>query len=574
MLSFIFWNICGMDHVASDRDVYEWVSRSSVFSAQETMQHRAFLQLPEKTPFIVPARKPVGPGRPSGGLASYFDNGYFGAATFTKLSDENYFLCVRVSLPGLSFIVGNVYLPLNSPGVDDDIVQLFEAQFTSILELYPNDPIICGGDFNCHVFTTSNRPHELMFKDLVRRLHVNGFAVFPVTEAPFTYRLEKSYSTIDYVFVRGMVTREFRVALEFADVTSHRPLILRVDTALPVLTRDVVLHPALGAAYLRSSTKADTLRDLLTGLAADDRDQNDLPSSSIQQLYDRIENSFELCTKRTRRKPFTESWESELDPDDVATLATQRAYVRSIESKLSPSSPDVDYEALTVARELLSGLQTELKKKAVALIAERHRREARHHAATWKLLSSLGDKRVQPEIPPSAVYDHYRQLSQVAEAPLTADEVPQLFVGPLTQEDAALEADVSPDEARAALDDINLQSAPGPDGLPARLVRSAFNCVLMLTFLARLLTRCFRAAFVPSQWRTSENFVLYKGVGPSTVMSSFRAISLTSSFAKVHKMFLLYFIFIYSALFAYFVTFLESSLLFVDSRPQSLRYTQ
>ncbi len=297
---------------------------------------------------------------------------------------------------------------------------------------------------------------------------------------------------------------------------------------------DMMLQPARGAAYLRSSSKAETLRTLLQATAEHDTAYLDVPHTHLQGLYDKIENFFELCTKRTKRKPLGDCWETELDPDDMATLSTQRAQVSSIESKLSPQSTDDEYEALAVARDLLDSLQGELRKKVVSRIAERNQRDAAAHSATWKLLSSFSDKRVQPEIPPSAVYNHYRSLSQVESAPLTADEVPQLFIGPLTQADAALEDDVTPEEARAALNDINLNSAPGPDGLPPRLVRSMFSCVLMVSFLARFLTRCFRSVFVPWQWRTSENFVLYKGVGPSTLMGSFRAISLTSSFAKVY----------------------------------------
>jgi hypothetical protein len=532
MLSFIFWNICGMEN-AKRRDVNQWLSSASVVALQETMQHRTFTQLPDKTPLSVAAKKAIGPGRPSGGLTTYFDNGLLGAATLTRLCDEKHFLCVRVCLPGLSFIVGNVYLPLHSKGVESNIVQIFEAQLQSVLELFPTDPIICGGDFNCHCFAASNLPHELMFKELVRRLHVHEFAVLPQSEIPFTYRLEKSYSTIDYVFVGGFNISEFRVAVELADVTSHRPLFLRLNTTIPSPIPDVMLQPAYGAAYLRSSSKAETLRALMQAVAEHDGSHVNASSTDLQHLYDKLENCFELCTKRTVRKPPGDCWETELDPDDMAMLSAQRTQISSVESKLSPNSPEEDYVALAVAHELHDSLQTELKKKVVTRIAERHQRDAASHSATWKLLSSFSDKRTQPEIPPLAVYDHYRSLSQVESAPLTADEVPQLFVGPLTKADAALEDDITLDEAWTALDNINLHSAPGPDGLPPRLVRSMFNSVLMISFLARFLMRCFCAVFVPWQWRTSENFVLYKGTGPSTLMGSFRAISLTSSFAKV-----------------------------------------
>jgi hypothetical protein len=122
---------------------------------------------------------------------------------------------------------------------------------------------------------------------------------------------------------------------------------------------------------------------------------------------------------------------------------------------------------------------------------------------------------------------------------LTTEAVPRLFVGPLTKDDAALESDVSADETRHALDDINRRSAPGPDGLPPALVVNTFGLTALVLFLARFLTRCFRAVYIPTQWRTSENFILYKGAGPVTDVSSFRAISLTQILAKVYIVFCL-----------------------------------
>jgi hypothetical protein len=77
-----------------------------------------------------------------------------------------------------------------------------------------------------------------------------------------------------------------------------------------------------------------------------------------------------------------------------------------------------------------------------------------------------------------------------------------------------------------------MSSAPGPDGLPPTLVKSWFESTLLLTFLSRVFTACFHRAYIPSQWRKSENFVLYKGVGDKANVGSFRAISLTASLAK------------------------------------------
>ncbi len=534
MFSAIFWNIYGLERVPSDRDVQAWINNCSILAVQETLQHRGTTPLAEKTPFIHRAKKAPKRGRPSGGLATYFDNGLFGAAEFTKLCDESHFLCIRVVLPGWAFIIGNVYLPLHSDGVHDDFVEFFEAQLQSIVEQFPSDPFLVGGDFNCHLFAPSSRPHERQFKDMVRRLHLQDFAILPLVEAPFTYRLDRSFSTIDYVLVRGFQVHEFKVEMNFSDVTSHRPLFISLDLPISVPLSEVTLQPAKGAAYLRSTEKGKLLQTLLCGVAEQDPDDLDLTTAQIQRVYDNVENCFELCTKRTERKPHVEGWESQLDPEDSSLLARRRAEVLKLEISLTPASTDDDFAARRRAQEELEDLVRGLKRKAVQQVADKERRDARQHAATWKLLASFSQKRVQPEVPPSTVYNHYRQISQVSTAPLSVDPVPCTFVGPPTKEDSALNDDITPSEVSTALRNTNMKSAPGPDGLTPRLITAAINSVLLVSFFARFLTRCFRAAFTPSQWRSSENFVLYKGCGVTTDVSSFRAISLTQIMAKVN----------------------------------------
>jgi hypothetical protein len=253
----------------------------------------------------------------------------------------------------------------------------------------------------------------------------------------------------------------------------------------------------------------------------------------VQQLFDNIANCFELCTKRTARKEPGESWESNLDSADIAKLSAARTALLKSDSMLTPTSTQQDFEKARELRKKFEATTAELRREAVERLAVRERAEARQHAATWKLLSSFNQKRVQPEVPPSVIYEHYKEISQVSEAPLLLDEAPGSFVGPLTREDAKLEDDISLEETKSALENINLQSAPGPDGLPPRLVTSIFSTTLLMGFLARLLTRCFRSKWIPAQWRSSENFVLYKGKGDTTDVSSFRAISLTLIFAKV-----------------------------------------
>jgi hypothetical protein len=273
---------------------------------------------------------------------------------------------------------------------------------------------------------------------------------------------------------------------------------------------------------------------LLESIAArDSQHQQAVTEQALQAVYDNVENCFELCTKRTERKPAGEGWESHLDPDDVASLIVLRTDVSSAAAALSPSSSDVDFQRYSELRRALESKTNELRRKAVQRIAEKERREARQHAATWKLLASFNQKRVQPEVPPSRVYEHYKNISQIPGAPLSVNKPPALFIGPLNKDDFELESDITANKTKTALETINTHSAPGPDGLPPRLITRIFSSTLLVAFLSQFLTWCFRAVWVPAQWRTSENFILYKGGGPTDDVSSFRAISLTQIFAKV-----------------------------------------
>ncbi len=262
----------------------------------------------------------------------------------------------------------------------------------------------------------------------------------------------------------------------------------------------------------------------------------DLPQSTLQNIYDQIENCFMLCTKRTTRKQPVEAWETDLDPGDSSNLQQSRERVRALESQLSPSSTPAAYRTWRAAKVELENLLAVLRRKAVDRVAEKERREARQHASTWKLLAAFKQKRIQPEVPPSVIYDHYKTISQVPDMPLSVEEPTRQFVGPLTREDSELENDITAADTRTALDSINARSAPGPDGLTPPIITGAFRLTLLVSFLARFLTRCFRAAWVPLQWRTSENFILYKGKGPVFDVSSFRAILLTQILAKVRML--------------------------------------
>ncbi len=322
-----------MCHIAEWPEVFEWISAASGIALQETLQRKKILPLPDKTPFSVPAR--LGErGRPVGGLTTYLSNGQLGSATFVKLVSDPHFLCVRVIHDTLTFILGNVYLPLHTRGTDESFVSDFACSLDKLLELYPTDYVLIGGDFNCHLFSEPSTPtqgFEADFRTMVRKLQLLGFQCYPTSETPFTYQFGLTFSTIDYVFSKGFKVTGFEVAEEFAGITNHRPLMIKVCSPVPCLltsdTDQLTMTQALGGAYYRSAARQQTLISLLETLASETAASPPSTRDGAQRLCDRIENVFALTTKRTARKPHVEKWEYELDPEDVETLAITRLAV-------------------------------------------------------------------------------------------------------------------------------------------------------------------------------------------------------------------------------------------------------
>ncbi len=102
-----------------------------------------------------------------------------------------------------------------------------------------------------------------------------------------------------------------------------------------------------------------------------------------------------------------------------------------------------------------------------------------------------------------------------------------------------LDGAVSELEFNNAIRDTNLSSAPGPDGLPPRLLVSALSTPEFYVFMFHFMQMCFLLSYVPSQWREAYVFVLYKGRGNPLDPNSYRGISLTPILAKMYERILL-----------------------------------
>jgi hypothetical protein len=69
------------------------------------------------------------------------------------------------------------------------------------------------GDFTGHLFRERNlSSKDLHVQSIDTMMGTAGFKRYPESERPFTFRSAKSFSTIDYMFVRSATTLNFQVA--------------------------------------------------------------------------------------------------------------------------------------------------------------------------------------------------------------------------------------------------------------------------------------------------------------------------------------------------------------------------
>ena len=91
------------------------------------------------------------------------------------------------------------------------------------------------------------------------------------------------------------------------------------------------------------------------------------------------------------------------------------------------------------------------------------------------------------------------------------------------------------DELKAALKSININSAPGPDGIPIRIFRHFDEANLLL--LLEILEDARKAAKVPTDWKQSRVTLIYKLKGLATLVANWRPITvqkcITLLFTKI-----------------------------------------
>jgi hypothetical protein len=496
------------------------LSSAEIVFVQESLHLTAPTLFPRFMVYHVPAV--VTSCRPSGGLVTLLRRDSFGSSTIEVVVAEQHLLAVLVRWASFSLLLCNVYAPLSNGGDAEAFFTELEGQLASLSYIYTPSSVIVAGDFNAHLF----RPKDACDKEFLRfvsTMKTEAYSAYPKRERPYTYVSGKSFSTIDYCFVRGINVSRFKV--HAIAVAQHRPL--ELGLSLPDVTQ-CSASQALGTAYWKSKTKQRNFPDSLAVLGSV---VHSATPSGFQRYYDQFSNLLSLATKRTTRKQAVESWECFLPPTDIAELHELRADVAT-----AAGQADNDEEArarLAVKRKRLEQLTTTLMKKALDAETNRLAETAESHTDAWKVLSKLRKPFAQCPIPTDRLYEHFASLMKPPSAPLLPAP---LQSAPASHQDFE---PLQPEEVVQAMNDVNRTSAAGPDGIPPRLMCQTFATGPAFEFLFNLLVMCLVLAYVPLQWREAVLFALYKGSGDPCDPNNYRAIALTSSFGKLYERVLL-----------------------------------
>ncbi len=306
--------------------------------------------------------------------------------------------------------------------------------------------------------------------------------------------------------------------------------------SLPVDPRsEFVAEKALGAAYWRSPAARARSLDIVRAIDASDPVTFD-PIAD----YDALENAIALGTKRNPRRPTRSPWERHLTSAETAALQGQRQTVEELEVLYENLQTVHVHAQLASEKIALERLVSRLMRRVLEAQVTEKTSLAQDHALAWNVFSSMTSKRSSVPIPPSTLVEHFENVM----APKSENSAiyPSFVVpvGPLSREDVELSAPFSSDELNEAIRKMNMDSAPGPDGLTPNLVKDLFSLRAFFVYFLMYVNFCLENAWIPLAWRCSEIFILYKGKGDPFCADSYRGIALCCILAKVFERLLLF----------------------------------
>ncbi len=344
-VSLVSLNICGLSKLESNSVTREWLLGHDIVALQETLHLPHRLGFEGFTIVDEPAREQQGDkpsNRRSGGVAILLANSWLGASRLEVIVREWFLIAIRIIPPcGQALLLVNVYVPLHSSDRPPHLDALIQTRLDTLTSQHASDATILCGDWNGDLFRL-RAGFDRKFLKIDTFLRDSGFARFPTTRQPFTFRQERRRSTIDYIFTRGLQLDAAEVAK--VHITNHRPL--RCVFRGLDLGPELHLDQALGRAYPRSPNSLARFEHEIKFLSLSKAPFEGHPEAH----YEELTGLFEKYLKRPIRRPRKEGWEARLPPSDASELASLRSRVDELEIEYEAAACDTLLHELKAAK--------------------------------------------------------------------------------------------------------------------------------------------------------------------------------------------------------------------------------
>lgn len=554
----IYWNCHGFTNIS---DILNLLQDEDVLCLTETWSTHETLYLPRaklSSSITIPATTPAGPGRPSGGLAVFFNPCIYTPLFITRRKN---ILSVKLKHRIFTFILICVYVPpkktkkknQNESNISDIQDYEFENFLTDLDNLLlnfnhtePDTLVVIGGDFNSRIGNLNSLNIDLSINMLNQsrnskdpKINKRGLSLVSLLEehdqillngrtcndtiADFTYISERGRSVVDLVWCSLCNIPSF-TDLEIADWptrSDHSPVIF-------YLGLESFLYSAVETPYeptkLRWSVdKADHFREAMRW-----RPEVAQISHSVDQLNSILINTISTTSSElgmfSKPKHLSRVDEPWFDRD-CHTAKKKIKHLLSLAKKSHFDQTTIfNYEnAIKSYSTLIKSKKEIFTNRRIESISL-----ARDSIGFWRAIKfSRQSLKIRSPINLSTWSDYLVHIFP-----------PRLNSIPLTNtlEVSLLDSEIKVEEVLDSINSCKSNKAPGEDGINYDFFKNLpDNWILFMTYFFNTV---LNLGEVPEEWSRIIIFTLYKK-GDNSDPSNYRFISLINCVTKIFMQILL-----------------------------------
>ncbi len=535
------WNCTGIATKLNTVPFNRWLRDADIAALQETFLDTSALQVAGYVPFVKRATPPP-PGkrhRATGGLVTLVSAQLVSTFSVKEVPIFDYqgfeWQCLRfercddkrVDLPS-SFLILNCYVVSHPAAFDfNGLFFALEAYF-----LAHDVPVVMLGDFNAHwklplAASRIPSPRDRDFRDFVINLGDSGFDFYPSSVKDLrkpTYISTQGNSIIDYVFVKGVPSSDYRN--EEVTVFGHRSQCISVSwpAAPATVLRDRTSH----RKHFRVSPPSSFFADLTDGNSLGTT--ADFLKFGIAQVFSLFVLSLGSLFQVSRGPvgELAEPWHRYLSGAELEPLLRLEREVFDLAA--GAQLGEVPWDLSTRNKEL-----KQLRRALHSLASKRLFADVRGSYSDptrlWAFVRKFRVRNDQGVLPIDTLAAHFSAVFN-----RVTDPVPMVFCERFfAVSDPLLDVEFTLDELDSAFRALERGTAPGVTGIGNDVLLELFHLPGGPQFFLNLFNACLEGGRLPDLWRCTEIFLLYKGKGDVASPGSYRGIALMESTLKLFE---------------------------------------